>query len=104
MVTKFNPEIEREFVEPSSSDHFIWWLFKRRCIHCNLPATEINEIVPRSRSKGSIMDWRNRVTMCHVCHMSYHQDGVTNGKIQDMNFEREKFLKMIGRSEYLTCP
>ena len=101
MATQFNPPIPHEFVEPSSSDSFIWWLFKRMCIMCHHPATEINEIIPRSRSKESILIWSNRVTLCQLCHREFHADGVTDTKIKDMVRKRRQFLIDIGRAEYI---
>lgn len=101
MATQFNPPIHHEFVQPSASDAFIWWLFKRRCIMCNHPATEINEITPRSRGKHNIHNWKNRVTLCKICHREYHADGVTETKREKMSMTRSKFLYTIGRLEYL---
>jgi len=101
MATQFNPPIPREFIEPTPSDSFIWWLFRRRCIMCNRPATEINEIIPRSRSIFSITDWKNRVTLCQECHREFHKDGVTDFKIKNMQYERRRFLINTGRSEYV---
>lgn len=91
----------QEFVEPNSSDVFIWWLFRRRCVMCHLSASEINEIQPRGRSNKNLFDWKNRVTLCHSCHEKFHHHGVTTKKIEEMQKEREKFLMEIGRSEYV---
>ena len=101
MATQFNPPIPHEFVEPSASDHFIWWLFKRRCIMCMQDATEINEIEPRSRGKANIETWTNRVTLCQECHRDFHADGVTDFKIAAMKYDRRQFLISIGRAEYI---
>lgn len=98
---QFNPPILREFVEPSSSDSFIFWLYKRRCIVCKNPASEINEIVLRSRSKNAVSDWKNRVCMCHNCHRKYHDGGVTDDKMVALKEKRDSFLLMIGRDEYV---
>ena len=98
--TKNFPQMEREFVEPVADDYFIWWLFKRKCIMCKHPATEINEIIPRGRSKKSILDWRNRVTLCRDCHTHYHHSGVTKHKIEEMRLTRQEFLASIDRSVY----
>lgn len=98
---KFNPPIEREFVAPSESDAFIFWLFKRRCVVCKQSATEINHIIPRSRDKSKIHDWKNKVTQCQTCHETYHSGGVTKEKIKELQDQRISFLFMIGRSEYL---
>jgi len=100
MVMKFNPPVPHEFVEPSASDPFIWWVFKRRCIMCKHPATEINEINLRSRSKYNIDDWKNRVTLCKSCHEEFHKDGVTEQKIKHMQLERIKYLVSIDRLAY----
>lgn len=101
MTIAFNPPIHREFVEPSPSDAFIYWLFKRRCVDCRQPASEINEILPRSRSKKAVTDWKNRVPMCHHCHRKYHDGGVTDEKMTRLYEKRQEFLIMIGRYEYI---
>lgn len=100
-LTKYQPP-EREFVEPDSSDSFIHWLFRYRCIECKQRGTEVNEIVPRSRSKKSILDWKNRVLLCRSCHEIYHKDGVTVEKTQTMQEHRIEFLKSFGREEYVS--
>lgn len=97
----WNPP-EREFVEPNPSDAFIAWLFRYRCVDCKQSATEINEIIPRSRSKKSISDWKNRVPLCRSCHDLYHKDGVTDDKIKRMQTIRLDCLKSFGRLEYLS--
>ena len=94
-------EVEKEFIIPNSSDYFIWWLFRRRCVMCSKPATEINEIIPRGRSKKSIMDWRNRVTLCHSCHDTFHHNGVTTVKIKEMQEKRKEVLMASDRMEYV---
>jgi len=94
-------ELEIEFVEPSPKDYFIHWLFKHKCIMCKHPATEINEIIPRSRSKKSIINWKNRVTLCHGCHMEYHHHGVTKKKMEEMKIARQDFLISIDRAQYV---
>lgn len=96
----FHP-VEKEFIAPNNSDYFIWWLFKYKCIMCRRPATEINEINLRSRSKKNILDWRNRVTLCQGCHRAFHHNGVTEQKIIEMQKKRREFLVSIGRDEYV---
>jgi 5-methylcytosine-specific restriction endonuclease McrA len=93
--------IEPEFVEPNPSDHFIYWLFRYRCVECKKSATEINEIIPRSRSKKAIFDWKNRVPLCKECHQNYHADGVTDFKMRTMQHARREFLKTMGREDYV---
>lgn len=109
-VTHFIPpagkmqDVEREFVEPSPSDNFIHWLYRYRCASCKQPGQEINEIIPRSRSKKSILDWKNRILLCRSCHEKYHHGGVTDVKINDMQKTRRDYLIMVGREEYLAEP
>ena len=93
-------ELEKEFIEPVADDYFIWWLFRRRCVMCSKPATEINEIVPRGRSRKSVKDWTNRVTLCRTCHDEFHHNGVTAKKIKEMQEKRKVFLLASGRAEY----
>lgn len=105
MSIKYQPRISPpppEFVEPNPSDSFIWWLFRRRCIMCHEPATEINEIEPRSRSKKNLFEWTNRVTLCQSCHWEYHKKGTNAVNIAKMKQKREEFLVQFGREEYLS--
>jgi len=95
------PPVVQEFVEPNPSDHFIHWLYRYRCAECKQPGQEINEIVPRSRSKESIMDWKNRILLCRHCHSMYHNNGVTDVKINAMRTVRKEYLLSIGRKEYI---
>lgn len=99
------PKIEplvREFVEPNPSAHFIFWLFRYRCMGCrSANQLEVNEIILRSRSKNSIYDWRNRVVLCRECHEKYHHNGVTVDKVQLMQAHRKGYLISIGREKYL---
>lgn len=94
------PPAPKEFVEPNSSDYFIWWLFRNRCVSCRKPGIEINEIIPRSRSKQSILDWKNRVLMCRECHSDYHKHGVNSKTIEALQQKRHDFLMAMGREEY----
>lgn len=93
--------IQREFVEPNESDHFIHWLFRYRCMECKQPGQDVNEIIPRARSKKSIHDWKNRVVLCRNCHSKFHMNGVTDTKINIMKSMRSEFLVSIGRGEYI---
>ncbi len=93
--------IIHDFVEPKPDSYFIFWLFKYRCIMCKRSADDVNEIVPRARSKKSIADWKNRVPLCRTCHSAYHQDGVTEKKIFDMRLARMDYLKSVGREMYV---
>lgn len=105
MLGHFIPQnhapIEKEFIEPRPEPYFIHWLFKHRCIQCKKTGTDVNEIVPRSRSRNSVLDWRNRVLLCRECHHAYHKDGVTEEKIFKMKMVRRDFLIAMGRMEYV---
>jgi len=94
------PKEIHEYVQPIPDSSFIFWLFHYRCIVCKKDATEVNEIVPRSRSKNSINDWRNRVPLCRTCHNEYHKKGVNSGTIKEMQKTRNEFLLTFGRKEY----
>lgn len=105
-ITHFIPpenfqKLQQEFIEPNPSDYFIHWLFRFRCMECKKSGQEINEIIPRSRSKKSIMDWRNRVVLCRECHSVYHLHGVTVEKMQNMKEHRKEYLVSIGREKYV---
>jgi 5-methylcytosine-specific restriction endonuclease McrA len=98
---KFN-EIEKEFVEPNPFDYFIFWLFRYRCMECKSGTQlEINEIRPRGRSKKNVLDWKNRVVLCRVCHDKFHSGGVTTGKVESMQKCREEYLMLIKREQYV---
>lgn len=93
--------IPKEFVEPNSTDSFIWWLFRYRCVMCHKPASEINEIEPRGRSKKNLFNWKNRVTLCRECHSEFHKHGVTAKKVEEMKQKRIEFLIAFDRSDYV---
>lgn len=95
------PELPKEFVEPNPSDYFIHWLFKYRCAECKKPGQEVNEILPRARSKFAIMDWKNRILLCRDCHSRFHLKGVTDKKIENMRRVRVDYLTSINREEYV---
>jgi hypothetical protein len=96
------PVIVREFVEPVPDDYFIHWLFRYRCMDCRRSEQlEINEIEPRGRSKKNILNWKNRVVLCRICHTKFHHNGVSKEKVKAMTELRETYLKSIGREQYL---
>ena len=94
------PSTPKSFVEPNATDGFIWWLFRHQCVNCYKPGTEINELIPRSRSKKSILTWENRVVMCRECHGEYHRKGVSKQAIEELQQKRYNFLVQMGRKEY----
>lgn len=103
MPVRYAPMIApspKEFIAPVAEDYFIWWLFRNRCVSCRKPGSEINEIVPRSRSKQSILNWENRVLMCRECHNDYHKHGVNSKTIEALQQKRYEFLMAMGREEY----
>lgn len=79
----------------------IFWLFNDRCVDCKQKAEEVNEIVPRARSKHATEDWRNQVTLCHFCHVEFHRNGVTDDKIARLIEKRKEFLIAMGREDYV---
>lgn len=82
------------------NDKLIYEIFNHRCIICWERATEINEIIPRSRTKKAF-DLKNCVPLCHQHHRIYHENGVTPEKIKDMQDTRAMFLRILGKSEYI---
>lgn len=82
------------------TDAEIFDLFQHRCVVCWQPATEINHINPRSRSKAGIDDPMNKVTLCHKHHDEYHQGGVTHEKLMKMRRRRKDYLDTIGKHQY----
>lgn len=86
--------------EPDASDEFIAWLFRELCVKCGHQYRDINEIVPRARGPESLTDWKNRVTMCAICHDDYHRHGVSDEAIAELRQIRIEFLIAIGRQEY----
>ena len=96
------PELRKEFIEPVPDDYFIHWLFQHRCMQCRQSnQLEINEIEPRGRSKENILNWKNRVVLCRICHTAYHRHGVSKEKVQIMTEKRAAYLKSIGRGQYV---
>lgn len=90
-----------EMVFEPLNDMAIHRLFLYRCVMCNKVSTEINHIIPRSRGKEYVSDWRNKVPMCHWCHEEYHAGGVTEEKIKLLQQRRAEYLVMIGKSTYV---
>lgn len=85
----------------TESREFIVWLFRGRCVICNHPGGEVNEIIPRSRSKNSVKNWKNKVLMCREHHEEYHNKGVGPKAIKDLQERRLVFLVAIGRESYV---
>lgn len=79
----------------------IIWLFRGRCVVCGESGMEVNEILPRARSRGATQDWRNQVLMCHQHHTEYHQNGVTDKKVCRLTRQRAVFLRQIGRESFI---
>ncbi len=79
----------------------IMWLFHDRCVMCGQQAVEINEIVPRSRTKQATKMWKNQVSLCHSCHSVFHHNGVTLQKQREMLGKRKEFLTSIGRERFI---
>lgn len=60
-------------------------LFKYRCVGCMSPATEVHELIPRSRTKHATTMKQNRVPICRSCHHRAHFEGY--------NYSKESFLR-----------
>lgn len=71
--------------EERADDIRIMKLFRCRCVmNLSHKAFEVNEIVPRSRTKKAITMPKNRVAICRSCHDRYHEGGVTEEKMDEM--------------------
>lgn len=82
------------------SREFIVQLFRGRCLICYRLGTDVNEIVPKSRGSDSLK-WQNKVLMCRQDHDKYHQHGVSEQAIKDLQEKRIEYLIAIGREAYL---
>ncbi len=90
-----------DMIEPQT-DLAIFRLFGWRCVQCNVRmATELNHIVPRSRDKTKINDWRNKVPMCHWCHTEYHNGGVSQEKVELLKRRRIEVLCAMHKENYV---
>ncbi len=101
MRKQTQPNIRPTVFEPQN-DMAIYRLFGYRCVWCNKRiATELNHIVPRSRDRSLINDWKNKAPMCHWCHEEYHRGGVTQEKIQSLQQKRAEVLVSMHKSQYV---
>lgn len=91
----------QNYRELYTSRDAIMWLFHNRCMVCGERAEEVNEIIPRARTKEAINDYHNQVALCHKHHEEYHHNGVTDEKMADMKRMREEFLIACGREDYI---
>ena len=82
----------------TESDRKIMKMFRGRCIVCMSPATEIHEIVLRSRSKFAVSMPSNRVPLCRHHHNGQHLDGVTVEKQEFLRGKAIERLIMFGES------
>ena len=97
MTMVLHPEV----LNAQQSRTFIGWLFNNRCIMCKKSASEINEIIPRARTRYAVTDWKNRVPLCRSCHEKYHKNGVTFNKIAEMITKRKAFLTSTHREQFI---
>ncbi len=63
---------------------------------CGRPATEINEIIPRSWYKSAVLIEHNRVPLCRNCHEAFHHDGITAAKMREMRRKALDKLELFG--------
>ena len=86
---------------PENTDEFIWWLFNRRCIGIDVPcykeARDISHIVSRQLDDT----WKNKVLHCAECHSEWHNRGVSDEDIEQMQQHRAEHLEAIGREQYI---
>lgn len=94
-------EFMRNYRELWGERASIMWLFHDRCVMCKEKADEINEIIPRSRTKDARKDWHNQVSLCNPCHTKFHKNGVTLQKQRVMLQKRKEFLISVGREKYV---
>jgi 5-methylcytosine-specific restriction endonuclease McrA len=73
------------------SHDLILWLFDYRCINCTRPTRAVHEIIPRSHGKNSMMI-KNRVPLCHECHIPWAHGKGTNNSIPILQRKRREFL------------
>lgn len=45
------------------------------CAVCFSPATQVHEIMPKSKRPADWWAWENRVPLCANCHDRVHQEG-----------------------------
>lgn len=93
-------EIMKSYAELHGERDAIFWLFHDRCVMCGQKAEEVNEIIPRARSKNWNR-WRNKVTLCHLHHTEFHHNGVTEHKQEELLESRAHFLMSVGRAKYI---
>jgi 5-methylcytosine-specific restriction endonuclease McrA len=55
-------------------------LFRYRCVGCTSQATQVHELIPRSRTKKATTMPQNRVPLCMSCHNRSHFNGYTEDK------------------------
>lgn len=73
-------------------------IFHHRCVRCFEFASDVNEIIPRSRTKNAVYDSVNRVPLCRACHEWYHHDGVTEEKMEELRELALMRLSMFGET------
>lgn len=65
------------------------------CAVCLHPATEVHEIVPRSKKPENLWDFNNRVPLCKKCHHRIHEEGtrIWEARLQEA---RETLASLVG--------
>ena len=67
-------------------------LFRSRCVGCMGNATQVHELIPRSRSKRATTMKNNRIPLCASCHNRAHFNGYTQDKA---DFLRNKAIERL---------
>ena len=82
--------------EEKLDDQRIMKLFRGRCIVCMSAATEIHEIIPRSKTKHATKLPNNRVPLCNGNHKNSHRDVHDKGYTLDKaDFLRVKAIERL---------
>ncbi len=77
-------------LELDKDREIILWLFDNKCVKCGRNTNIIHEVIPISHGKVAL-HWKNRVTVCNVCHDWAHSVG-TNNSIPILQEKRKEFL------------
>lgn len=67
-------------------------LFDHRCVVCGRMAVTVHEIEPKSRGRQIAMQFENRISICHPCHVWVHEHNTkqTRDELREM---RAKYAK-----------
>jgi 5-methylcytosine-specific restriction endonuclease McrA len=87
-------EMSKESILEKNREHIVW-LFKGRCLICNLLYTDVHEIEPKSRRPNNWWEIDNMVLLCRTCHSWAHQQGMSAKSIETMKTMRQARVKVL---------